>query len=97
MWFVSLQEMGIEKAAMDLSVFMKLQKRVRELEQERKRLQTNLEKVEELSKHKACAFVMSFLLLYSSHSCHKTIQKLGNILTTKFKMQTVLNQIEHVF
>uniref|UniRef100_A0A672LS11 Unconventional myosin-Vb n=1 Tax=Sinocyclocheilus grahami TaxID=75366 RepID=A0A672LS11_SINGR len=52
MWFVSLQEMGIEKAAMDLSVFMKLQKRVRELEQERKRLQTNLEKVEELSKRK---------------------------------------------
>uniref|UniRef100_A0A672S8Q3 Unconventional myosin-Vb-like n=1 Tax=Sinocyclocheilus grahami TaxID=75366 RepID=A0A672S8Q3_SINGR len=51
-WFVFLQEMGIEKAAMDLSVFMKLQKRVRELEQERKRLQTNLEKVEELSTHK---------------------------------------------
>uniref|UniRef100_A0A8C2I6U4 Unconventional myosin-Vb n=1 Tax=Cyprinus carpio TaxID=7962 RepID=A0A8C2I6U4_CYPCA len=47
-----VEEMGIEKAAMDLSVFMKLQKRVRELEQERKRLQTNLEKVEELSKHK---------------------------------------------
>ncbi|KAL0162766.1 hypothetical protein M9458_042162, partial [Cirrhinus mrigala] len=39
-----VEEMGIEKAAMDLSVFMKLQKRVRELEQERKRLQTNLEK-----------------------------------------------------
>uniref|UniRef100_A0A8C2K859 Unconventional myosin-Vb n=1 Tax=Cyprinus carpio TaxID=7962 RepID=A0A8C2K859_CYPCA len=45
-----------KKAAMDLSVFMKLQKRVRELEQERKRLQTNLEKVEELSKRKACLF-----------------------------------------
>uniref|UniRef100_A0A671RK40 Unconventional myosin-Vb n=1 Tax=Sinocyclocheilus anshuiensis TaxID=1608454 RepID=A0A671RK40_9TELE len=50
------EEMGIEKAAMDLSVFMKLQKRVRELEQERKRLQTNLEKVEELSTRKACLF-----------------------------------------
>uniref|UniRef100_A0A671LKC6 Myosin VB n=1 Tax=Sinocyclocheilus anshuiensis TaxID=1608454 RepID=A0A671LKC6_9TELE len=49
----SMKEMGIEKAAMDLSVFMKLQKRVRELEQERKRLQTNLEKVEELSKRKS--------------------------------------------
>ncbi|XP_073680092.1 unconventional myosin-Vb [Garra rufa] len=47
-----VEEMGIEKAAMDLSVFMKLQKRVRELEQERKRLQTNLEKVEELTKRK---------------------------------------------
>ncbi len=71
--------MGIEKAATDLSVFLKLQKRVRELEQERKRLQTNLEKVEELSKHKACVFVMSFLLSYCSHSCHKTIQKIQNI------------------
>jgi len=53
--------MGIEKAAMDLSVFMKLQKRVRELEQERKRLQTNLEKVEELSQRKARVSVMSAL------------------------------------
>uniref|UniRef100_A0A672LTI9 Unconventional myosin-Vb n=1 Tax=Sinocyclocheilus grahami TaxID=75366 RepID=A0A672LTI9_SINGR len=53
---LSSMKMGIEKAAMDLSVFMKLQKRVRELEQERKRLQTNLEKVEELSKRKACLF-----------------------------------------
>lgn len=42
----------MEKAANDISVFMKLQKRVRELEQERKRLQTNLEKMEELSKQK---------------------------------------------
>lgn len=63
--------MGIEKAAMDLSVFMKLQKRVRELEQERKRLQTNLDKVEELSKRKACLFVMSALL-----SCFHLISQL---------------------
>ncbi|XP_072517688.1 unconventional myosin-Vb isoform X1 [Salminus brasiliensis] len=48
-----IEETGLENAAMDLSVFMKLQKRVRELEQERKRLQTNLEKMEELSQHKA--------------------------------------------
>ncbi|XP_060792081.1 unconventional myosin-Vb isoform X2 [Neoarius graeffei] len=47
-----VEDMGLEKAANDISVFMKLQKRVRELEQERKRLQTNLEKMEELSKHK---------------------------------------------
>ncbi|XP_065142955.1 unconventional myosin-Vb isoform X1 [Paramisgurnus dabryanus] len=48
-----VEEMGIEKAAMDLSVFMKLQKRVRELEQERKRLQTSLEKVDDLNKRKS--------------------------------------------
>ncbi|XP_066501626.1 unconventional myosin-Vb isoform X1 [Hoplias malabaricus] len=48
-----IEEMGLGNAATDLSVFMKLQKRVRELEQERKRLQTTLEKMEELSKRKA--------------------------------------------
>ncbi|KAM4634295.1 unconventional myosin-Vb isoform 2-T2 [Polymixia lowei] len=47
-----VEEMGMEKAAMDISLFMKLQKRVRELEQERKRLQTNLDKMEELAKCK---------------------------------------------
>ncbi|XP_062867127.1 unconventional myosin-Vb [Trichomycterus rosablanca] len=47
-----VEDMGLEKAAMDISVFMKLQKRVRELEQERKKLQTNLEKMEDLNKRK---------------------------------------------
>ncbi|XP_036384291.1 unconventional myosin-Vb isoform X3 [Megalops cyprinoides] len=47
-----VEEMGLEKAAMDISLFMKLQKRVRELEQERRRLQTNLDKMEELVKRK---------------------------------------------
>uniref|UniRef100_A0AAY4CN59 Myosin VB n=1 Tax=Denticeps clupeoides TaxID=299321 RepID=A0AAY4CN59_9TELE len=47
-----VEEMGLEKAAMDISLFMKLQKRVRELEQERKRLQTNLEKMEDLTMRK---------------------------------------------
>ncbi|XP_023816614.1 unconventional myosin-Vb isoform X2 [Oryzias latipes] len=47
-----VDEMGMEKAAMDISLFMKLQKRVRELEQERKRLQLNLDKMEELSRRK---------------------------------------------
>uniref|UniRef100_A0AAQ6IMS5 Myosin VB n=1 Tax=Anabas testudineus TaxID=64144 RepID=A0AAQ6IMS5_ANATE len=40
-------DMGVEKAAMDISLFMKLQKRVRELEQERKRLQSNVDKMED--------------------------------------------------
>ncbi|CAB1352918.1 unnamed protein product [Coregonus sp. 'balchen'] len=47
-----VEEMGVEKAAMDIGVFMKLQKRVRELEQERKRLQVNLEKMEDQAKGK---------------------------------------------
>lgn len=37
---------------MDISLFMKLQKRVRELEQERKRLQLNVDKLEEVAKRK---------------------------------------------
>ncbi|XP_069369831.1 unconventional myosin-Vb isoform X2 [Paralichthys olivaceus] len=48
-----VEEMGVEKAAMDISLFMKLQKRVRELEQERKRLQTSVDKMEELAKHRS--------------------------------------------
>ncbi|XP_044189031.1 unconventional myosin-Vb isoform X1 [Thunnus albacares] len=47
-----VEEMGVEKAAMDISLFMKLQKRVRELEQERKRLQANVDKMEELAKRR---------------------------------------------
>uniref|UniRef100_UPI0037E74A1C unconventional myosin-Vb isoform X2 n=1 Tax=Semicossyphus pulcher TaxID=241346 RepID=UPI0037E74A1C len=47
-----VEEMGVEKAAMDISLFMKLQKRVRELEQERKRLQLSVDKMEELNKRK---------------------------------------------
>ncbi|XP_037607713.1 unconventional myosin-Vb isoform X3 [Sebastes umbrosus] len=47
-----VEDMGVEKAAMDISLFVKLQKRVRELEQERKRLQVNLDKMEELSKRR---------------------------------------------
>ncbi|XP_056289192.1 unconventional myosin-Vb [Pseudoliparis swirei] len=47
-----VEEMGVEKAAMDIGLFMKLQKRVRELEQERKRLQLSLEKMEALGKRR---------------------------------------------
>uniref|UniRef100_A0A1A8H335 Myosin VB n=1 Tax=Nothobranchius korthausae TaxID=1143690 RepID=A0A1A8H335_9TELE len=47
-----VDEMGVEKAAMDIGLFLKLQKRVRELEVERKRLQVNLDKMEELTKRK---------------------------------------------
>ncbi|XP_023589698.1 unconventional myosin-Vb, partial [Trichechus manatus latirostris] len=42
-----VDEIGLEKAAMDMTVFLKLQKRVRELEQERKKLQVQLEKREQ--------------------------------------------------
>lgn len=41
---------------MDISLFMKLQKRVRELEHERKRLQDNVDKMEELNKRKVAVY-----------------------------------------
>uniref|UniRef100_A0A8C7U5I6 Myosin VB n=1 Tax=Oncorhynchus mykiss TaxID=8022 RepID=A0A8C7U5I6_ONCMY len=59
-------EMGVEKAAMDIGVFMKLQKRVRELEQERKRLQVNLEKMEDQSKRKVGPCLKNADLAYNS-------------------------------
>uniref|UniRef100_A0A803SP09 Myosin motor domain-containing protein n=1 Tax=Anolis carolinensis TaxID=28377 RepID=A0A803SP09_ANOCA len=45
-----VEEVGVEKAAMDMTLFLKLQKRVRELEQERKKLQSQLEKKDSESK-----------------------------------------------
>ncbi|XP_029436017.1 unconventional myosin-Vb isoform X3 [Rhinatrema bivittatum] len=48
-----VEEVGLEKAAMDMTVFLKLQKRVRELEQERKKLQTQLVKKEEQENKKS--------------------------------------------
>lgn len=43
---------------MDISLFMKLQKRVRELEQERRRLQATVEKFEELNRRKVMRGVL---------------------------------------
>ncbi|XP_057675067.1 unconventional myosin-Vb isoform X2 [Corythoichthys intestinalis] len=49
-----VEEMGVDKAAMDIGIFVKLQKRVRELERERKRLQDSVDKMEETARNKAC-------------------------------------------
>ncbi|CAN9504644.1 unnamed protein product [Ophioblennius macclurei] len=47
-----VDELGVQEAAMDISLFMKLQKRVRELEQERKKLQKDLDRMEDLNRRK---------------------------------------------
>ncbi|XP_077478385.1 unconventional myosin-Vb isoform X2 [Stigmatopora argus] len=49
-----VEEMGTDKAAMDIGIFVKLQKRVRELERDRKRLQDSVDKMEEMARNKAC-------------------------------------------
>ncbi|XP_067886637.1 unconventional myosin-Vb [Heterodontus francisci] len=41
-----VEEVGLENAAMDMTIFLKLQKRVRELEQERKSLRAEVERKE---------------------------------------------------
>lgn len=46
------KETGLEKAALDMTVFLKLQKRVRELEQERRKLQAQLERREQQDSRK---------------------------------------------
>ncbi|XP_077441918.1 unconventional myosin-Vb isoform X2 [Vanacampus margaritifer] len=47
-----VEEMGTDKAAMDIGIFVKLQKRVRELEHDRKQLQASLNKMEEAAANK---------------------------------------------
>lgn len=47
-----VEETGLEKAALDMTVFLKLQKRVRELEQERRKLQAQLERREQQDSRK---------------------------------------------
>ncbi|XP_069602893.1 unconventional myosin-Vb isoform X2 [Ranitomeya imitator] len=48
-----VEEAGLEKAAMDMTLFLKLQKRVRELELERKKLQNQLDKKEQQENKKS--------------------------------------------
>uniref|UniRef100_A0A672UDJ2 Unconventional myosin-Vb n=1 Tax=Strigops habroptila TaxID=2489341 RepID=A0A672UDJ2_STRHB len=59
-----VEEVGMEKAAMDMTLFLKLQKRVRELEQERKKLQTQLEKKEQESKKSQVRDDFSLILIF---------------------------------
>uniref|UniRef100_UPI00398F3F39 unconventional myosin-Vb n=1 Tax=Pristiophorus japonicus TaxID=55135 RepID=UPI00398F3F39 len=47
-----VEEAGLENAAMDMTIFLKLQKRVRELEQERKSLHAELERKEAMETKK---------------------------------------------
>ncbi|XP_068107476.1 unconventional myosin-Vb isoform X2 [Hyperolius riggenbachi] len=50
---MEVEEAGLEKAAMDMTLFLKLQKRVRELELERKKLQSQLDKKEQQENKKS--------------------------------------------
>lgn len=77
----------MEKAAMDIGLFMKLQKRVRELEQERKRLQTSVDKMEELNKRKV------------THRNREIFNKesAACIVSAQTKIQVVKSSGSHVF
>uniref|UniRef100_A0A663NDQ8 Myosin VB n=1 Tax=Athene cunicularia TaxID=194338 RepID=A0A663NDQ8_ATHCN len=73
-------EIGVEKAAMDMTVFLKLQKRVRELEQERKKLQTEIEKTEQVSKTSQVGDVFSLILIFHRQELESENKKLKNEL-----------------
>lgn len=53
---------------MDIGLFMKLQKRVRELEQERKRLQASVDKMEELNKYKVTVYTQQNRIILNEDS-----------------------------
>lgn len=53
---------------MDIGLFMKLQKRVRELEQERKRLQASVDKMEELIKRKVTVYTQQNRIILNEES-----------------------------
>uniref|UniRef100_A0A8C8BPW1 Myosin VB n=1 Tax=Otus sunia TaxID=257818 RepID=A0A8C8BPW1_9STRI len=74
------EEVGVEKAAMDMTVFLKLQKRVRDLEQERKKLQTQLEKKEQESKKSQVGDVFSLILIFHRQELESENKKLKNEL-----------------
>lgn len=71
--------MGVEKAAMDISLFMKLQKRVRELELERKRLQSSLDKMEDLAKRKVG--LRHIMYTHTQPTVHKAVFEQYDIMT----------------
>uniref|UniRef100_A0A8C8BPS4 Myosin VB n=1 Tax=Otus sunia TaxID=257818 RepID=A0A8C8BPS4_9STRI len=73
-------KVGVEKAAMDMTVFLKLQKRVRDLEQERKKLQTQLEKKEQESKKSQVGDVFSLILIFHRQELESENKKLKNEL-----------------
>uniref|UniRef100_A0A8C9ZTK0 Myosin VB n=1 Tax=Sander lucioperca TaxID=283035 RepID=A0A8C9ZTK0_SANLU len=81
---LGVQDLGMEKAAMDISLFMKLQKRVRELEMERKRLQANVDKMEELAKRtdtlQAKTTFLSLLIFHNMEELESENKKLKNDL-----------------
>ena len=54
----------MEKEAMDMILFLKLQKRVKELELERKKLQTQLEKKEQERKKNQVRGGFSLILIF---------------------------------
>ncbi|XP_071941692.1 unconventional myosin-Va-like isoform X2 [Antedon mediterranea] len=48
-----IEEQGEEKASMDMSIFLKLQKRLKDLEKEKKQLEVDLEKKDDVNKERS--------------------------------------------
>ncbi|TWW66679.1 Unconventional myosin-Vb [Takifugu flavidus] len=87
-----VEEMGSETAAMDISLFMKLQKRVRELEQERRRLQTTIEKMEELNKRKGSESRSTISEQESADQAYDSLKR-QELETENKKLKNDLNEL----
>nr|XP_023664120.1 unconventional myosin-Vb isoform X2 [Paramormyrops kingsleyae] len=88
-----VEEMGLDKAAMDITLFLKLQKRVRELEQERRKLQVNLEKMEELANRKAVERKASVSEQdYSADSAYNSLKR-QELESENKKLKNDLNEL----
>uniref|UniRef100_A0A663NDE5 Myosin VB n=1 Tax=Athene cunicularia TaxID=194338 RepID=A0A663NDE5_ATHCN len=88
---IQQMEIGVEKAAMDMTVFLKLQKRVRELEQERKKLQTEIEKTEQ-DLPLGLAFVGE-PVLGADFDAHSFLSKRQELESENKKLKNELNEL----
>uniref|UniRef100_A0A8C5BYA4 Myosin VB n=1 Tax=Gadus morhua TaxID=8049 RepID=A0A8C5BYA4_GADMO len=87
-----VEDIGVEKAAMDISIFMKLQKRVRELELERKRLQAHIDKMEELAKSKVGVIQSNPFYLYIADLAYNSLKR-QELESENKKLKNDLNEM----
>ncbi|XP_061782613.1 unconventional myosin-Vb isoform X1 [Nerophis lumbriciformis] len=89
-----VDDMGVDKAAMDISVFIKLQKRVRELEHERKQLQANVDKMEELARQQGSVVKSSSVEQQAADLAYNNLKR-QELESENKKLKNDLNELHH--
>uniref|UniRef100_A0A8C5TZE8 Myosin VB n=1 Tax=Malurus cyaneus samueli TaxID=2593467 RepID=A0A8C5TZE8_9PASS len=87
-----VEEIGMEKAAMDMTLFLKLQKRVRELELERKKLQAQLEKKEQESKKSQARGIFPWILIVNIYFAYNSLKR-QELESENKKLKNELNEL----